>query len=203
MAITGVTALDLLDALGNTRTPGEIAEDGSFKVKTAITVRSTPDAVYGFWRGLENLPRFMAHVESVETAGDRRSHWTVNGPAGRTVEWDAETVEDRPNQLIAWRSLPGSLVKHSGRVRFVPAPGDRGTEVHLDMQYSPPGGPAAAGLARLFGEEPEQQAKDDLRRFKQVMETGEVVRSEGSPEGIFSRRLMKQRPAQPLERSSS
>jgi uncharacterized membrane protein len=122
----------------------------------------------------------MAHLESVQVLDDRRSHWKAKAPAGTTVEWDAETIEDRPNELIAWRSLPDATVPNSGTVRFKDAPGDRGTEVLVQLSYQPPGGKVGALIAKLFGEEPKQQVKGDLRRFKQVMETGEIVHSDAS-----------------------
>jgi uncharacterized membrane protein len=177
----------------------EIAgSERSRQVKAAITVRRARDDVYRFWRDFQNLPRFMAHLESVQPSGDGRSHWKATAPAGRTVEWDAELVDDRTDELIAWRSLPGAQVQHRGKVRFAEAPGERGTEIRLEIEYEPPGGPLGSKLALLTGEEPGVQVKDDLRRFKQVMETGVVVRSEGTPEGPLARRLTKQRPAQPL-----
>jgi uncharacterized membrane protein len=146
-------------------------------------LRLPPEEVYAFWRNLENLPRFMQHLESVRMTDERRSTWRARAPAGTTVEWEAETVEDRPNELIAWRSLPGSSVPNSGQVRFVPAAGNRGTEVHVELQYDPPGGKLGAVVAKLFGREPGQQVASDLRRFKQVLETGEVVHSDASIHG--------------------
>lgn len=178
-------------------------ETGETRVVAAITVNRPRDEVYGFWRRFEGLPSFMDHVESVSVDDTGRVHWVVKAPAGRTVEWDAELTEDLPGERIAWRSLEGADVDNSGSVRFADAPGGRGTEIHLDIDYSPPGGALGAGVAKLFGEEPRQQAKDDLRRFKQVMEAGEVVRSDGTPEGQTARRMLKQRPAQPQEEVSS
>jgi uncharacterized membrane protein len=168
------------------------------QAKTAITVRHPVEVVYRFWRDFTNLPRFMNHLASVEVTGDGRSHWTANAPAGRTVDWDAEVVEDAPNERIAWRSLEGAQVPNSGAVRFTPAPGGRGTEVRVELSYDPPGGALGKVVAKLFGEEPQQQVTDDLRRLKQVLETGEVVRTEGSPEGTRSLRLVRQRPARPV-----
>jgi len=161
-------------------------------VKQAITVNRPAEELYQFWRNFEQLPRFMSHLESVVVASDGRPHWVAKAPAGATVEWDAELVEDRSNQLIAWRSMQGAEVKNSGSVRFISAPGNKGTEVHVAMQYDPPGGKLGAAAAKLFGEEPNQQTKDDLRAFKQVMETGEVVLSEGTQ----SRRQPSQSPEQ-------
>lgn len=163
------------------------------QVSKSVTIKRPRHEVYDFWRNLENLPRFMQHLETVRVA-DRRSHWVAKAPAG-TVEWDAEIVEEQANELIAWRSLPESDIRHQGSVRFREAPADRGTEVDVQLQYDAPGGKAGAMIAKLFGEEPMQQIRDDLRRFKQVMETGEVVLSEGSLEGA-GQGPMKQRAAQ-------
>jgi uncharacterized membrane protein len=197
VAVLGVTAADLLCARQLSRRRNGAA-DGSLHSVQVVTVNRSPEEVYRFWRDFQNLPRFMVHLESVEATGGARSHWKAKGPAGRTVEWDAEITQDRPNELIAWRSLPGADVENSGTVRFTRAPGGRGTEVRVELRYTPPGGGVGATIAKLFGENPEQQARDDLRRFKQVIETGEVVRSEGSPDGMNVGKLMKQRPAQPL-----
>ena len=122
----------------------------------------------------------MAHLEAVQVLDERRSRWVAKAPAGSKAEWDAEIVEDVPNQRIVWRSLAGSEVPNQGSLRFVPAPGGRGTEVHVELRYRPPGGRFAATVAKLFGEEPGQQVAGDLRRFKQVMELGEVVHSDAS-----------------------
>src|SRR5262249_43303222 len=130
-----------------------------------------------------NLPRFMKHLESVQVKGERRSRWMAKAPAGTRVEWDAEITEDRPNELIAWRSLEGADVDNSGSVRFERAPCGRGAVVRVEMRYSPPAGVIGAGVAKLFGEDPEWQVKDDLRRFKQVMEAGEIITTEGQPAG--------------------
>jgi uncharacterized membrane protein len=170
------------------------------QAKTAITINRPVEEVYRFWRDLANLPSFMNHLASVEVTGNGRSHWTANAPAGRTVDWDAEIVEDKPNQRLAWRSLDGSQVSNSGWVSFTPAPGaGGGTEVRVELSYDPPGGALGKVVAKLFGEEPQQQVTDDLRRLKQVLETGEVVRSEGSPEGTRTLRLVTQPPAQPVD----
>jgi uncharacterized membrane protein len=113
-----------------------------------------------------------------------RSHWVAKAPGGRTVEWDAELTHDVPNRLLAWRSLPGATVPNEGRVRFATAPGGRGTELHVEMSYDIPGGRAGRAVARLLGEDPAQQVRDDLRRAKQVLETGEVTRSDAVPAGV-------------------
>jgi len=164
-------------------------------VSKSITVNRPREAVFEFWRALENLPRFMYHLQSVTPTSDRRSHWVAKAPAGQQVEWDAEIVDEVPNESLSWRSLAESDVKHAGVVRFRDAPGDRGTEIDVDLEYQAPAGTAGATVAKLFGEEPSQQIRDDLRRFKQVMEIGEVVLSEGSLEGA-GQGAAKQRAAQ-------
>src|SRR5688500_15471077 len=120
----------------------------------------------------------MRHLESVEILGAKRSRWRAKAPAGMTVEWEAETLQDRENEWIAWRSLPGSQIETSGPVRFERAPGARGTEVRVQLAYQPPAGALGRGIAWLFGEEPEPQVKDDLHRFKQLLETGEIPLSD-------------------------
>jgi len=195
--VLAVTALDVLCAqqLAGDGNGGAKPERGAIPVNKSIVVNASPEEVYTFWRDFENLPRFMRHLESVSVTGDGRSHWVAKAPAGRTVEWDAEITEDRPNQLIAWRSLEGADVQNSGSVRFEQAAGGRGTVVKVEIDYRPPGGAAGALVARLFGEEPDGQLQTDLRRFKQVLEVGEVVVSDGT---LLGEGYNEQRPAQPL-----
>jgi len=153
------------------------------RVDRSVTINRSPEDLYHFWRDLENLPRFMKHLEGVRRIDDTRSHWIAKAPAGRTVEWDAEIIHEKENELIGWRSLPNSNVEMGGSVRFTPAPGGRGTVVSVSLQYNPPGGLVGAAIAKLFGEEPEQQVTEELRRFKQLMEAGEVATIEGQPSG--------------------
>jgi len=182
-AVLGVTALDYLTArhLGRSQvrrlTPGVTR---STQVTKTMTIGLPVDEVYRFWRDFQNLPRFMSHLESVVVKGDRRSRWTAKGPAGKSFSWDAEITDDRPNELIAWRSMAGADVPNMGAVRFLPAPGGRGTELRVDLKYDPPAGMFGVSLAKLFGKEPGEQIEGDLRRFKQVMETGEVMNSDAS-----------------------
>jgi uncharacterized membrane protein len=189
-----VAAADAVEA-GRLRRSKEPPTQG-LDVKKAITVRKPPQEVYGFWRRFENFPSFMTHVEAVEDRGDGRSRWRVKAPTG-TVEWNAEITEEEPGEIIAWRSLPGSSISTAGAVRFKAAPGDRGTEVEVELRYEPPAGTLGATVAKLMGEEPATQLADDLRRFKQVIETGEIVRSEGSLGGHTLFDHLKQRAAQP------
>lgn len=155
-------------------------------VERSITVDKPIDEIYRFWRNFENLPRFMQHLHSVKDLGAGRSHWVARAPAGREVEWDAEIINEKQNELIAWRSLEGADVDNAGSVRFRPAPQGRGTEIRVSLQYHPPAGKLGATLAKLFGEAPEQQILDDLRRFKQVMETGDLATTQGQPRGTCS-----------------
>jgi uncharacterized membrane protein len=194
-AVAGIAVVDAVVAQRLTRARATGDPD---LIRKSITVNGAPDDVYAFWRDFGNLPRFMFHLESVEATGDDRSRWRAKAPAGKTVEWEGELVDDQPGRRIAWRSLPGSSVDTQGSVEFRAAPGDRGTEVHVELRYRPPGGPLGTLVATLFGEEPEKQLHDDLRRFKQVLETGEVVRSEGTPAGQSLVQHLRQRAAQPL-----
>lgn len=149
-------------------------DNGNLLVRRAVTINRPRAEVYAFWRNFENLPRFMQHLQAVEMHSDGRSHWVTRAPLGRTVEWDAELVEERPDELLAWRSLPGADVENEGRVAFRDALDGSGTIVEVELEYRPPLGAPAVVIARLFGEQPWQQVRDDLRRFKQIMEMGEV-----------------------------
>lgn len=194
-AVAAVTALDLYAAVRASR--GQ-RRRGEKRVHASVTVNRGVADVYRFWHDFENLPRFMDHLRSVRVIDDRRSRWTAKAPAGRTVEWEAEIVDDRPNELIEWRSVPGAKVRSVGRVSFRPTPDRHGTEVRVELDYSPPGRWFGALVASAFAENPHQQVRDDLRRFKQVIETGEITRSDGMPHGVSMRHQVMQRPAQPL-----
>ncbi|MFI6077259.1 SRPBCC family protein [Actinoplanes sp. NPDC051343] len=162
------------------------------------TIRKSVPEVYAFWHDLANLPTFMAHLDEVRATGDRTSHWIAGAPFGKNVEWDAEIVDQTPGKKLAWRSTGKPDVPNAGTVLFVPAPDGVSTEVHVVLVYDIPGGAVGKAVAKYFGEEPHQQLDDDLRRLKQVMETGEVVRSDGAPWGKRARKEFPQRPAQPL-----
>jgi uncharacterized membrane protein len=182
--VLGVTAVDVIGTLKTSRDGGGAygrkKSDRLTRTTRTIVVNRSPDEVYQFWLNFENFPRFMKHLESVKNLGGGRSHWKARGPAGQTFEWDAEVVENRPNELLTWRSLPGADVQNAGSVRFERAPGGRGTLVRVNLRYEPPAGSAGKVMAMLLGAEPGQEVQEDLRRFKQVLETGEVVRSDAS-----------------------
>lgn len=194
-SVLGVAALDVYCARELTR-----REPAGMRMTRSVVVNRPPQELYEFWRAFENFPRFMTHVKSVHTMGPGISHWVVEGPAGSTAEWDARVTADTPSELIAWQSLEGADVENSGVVRFEPRPGNRGTIVRVDVEYRPPAGSAGKLVATLFNESPEQQIYDDLHRFKQIVETGEVVLSDGSPGGVGD---VLQRPAQPAGRATS
>ncbi len=151
------------------------------RVEKSVTVNATPEQLYTFWRNFENLPRFMDHLEMVHVIDATRSHWRTKGPAGIKAEWDAEIINEVPNELIGWRSVDGSNVHNAGSVHFTPTP--RGTEVKVVLRYDPPGGTLGAAFARMFGEDPEHQVREELRRFKQLVETGEIASTEGQATG--------------------
>jgi uncharacterized membrane protein len=180
--VAGITALDLLSSVQH-----ENNEEGLFtatvSVEKFVTINRTPDECYRFWRSFENFPRFMKHLESVQVLDSKRSHWKAKAPAGTSIEWDAEIVGDNAGNFLAWRSIEGAEIDNAGIVRFERAPGNRGTIVRLQMRYHPPGGKAGALAAKLFGEEPSIQIEGDLRRFKQLMETGEITTTEGQASG--------------------
>jgi uncharacterized membrane protein len=144
------------------------------KVEEAVVIARPRDELFRFWRQLDNLPRFMDHLESVTVLDDRRSHWVAKGPLGSRVEWDAEIVHEIPDEIIAWRSLPGSEVDQAGQVQFTPAHGG-GTDVRVVLRYAAPAGKAGRTVAHLLGDDPARQIADDLRRFKQVTEGGYVA----------------------------
>jgi uncharacterized membrane protein len=144
------------------------------KVEDAVTVNRPAAEVYQFWRDLSRLPRFMDHLKEVRETGAGKSHWVARGPLGMSVEWDAEIIQDRPNEMISWRSMPGSDVDTAGSVHFRSAPTGRGTEVRVTLKYDPPAGKVGAALARLLGKAPEQQIAADLAKFKSQIEAGQV-----------------------------
>jgi uncharacterized membrane protein len=191
-AVAGLTVVDVYAAVTRSRQKTEM------ELTAAVTVTRSPQEVYDQWRRLETLPAFMAHLEEVRITGPGTTHWRASAPFGRGVEWDAEMISEVPGEQIAWRSVGSADVPNEGEVQFRRAPGGRGTEVQVTLCYWIPGGKLGQTIARYFGEDPHQQLDDDLRRFKQIVETGEVVRSEGAPGGKRARREFPQHPARPL-----
>jgi uncharacterized membrane protein len=200
VAVAGVTLLDLLAAqrhatsearflpLDERRAAGRLSHR-PVALHATVTIRRPAKELYRYWRDVENLPDIMTHLESVQATGARTSHWKARA-AGVSLEWDAEIVKDEPDQLIGWASLAGSEITHAGSVRFRPAPGGRGTEVVVELFFDPPAGPLGRAVARMLRSLTAAQLERDLREFKQVMELGEVMRSDASLE----RRLTAARP---------
>jgi uncharacterized membrane protein len=149
----------------------------SVKVERSVTIARSRDELYAFWRDFTNLPQFMEHLESVRVDSPTRSHWKAKAPAGSSVEWEAEIVNDVPDEIIAWKSVGEPDVANAGAVNFSASPGDRGTIVKVTLDYEPPAGKLGALVARLFGEDPDRQVREDLRKFKQLMETGAITTS--------------------------
>ncbi len=164
-------------ALSRKRSP----EQG-IEVEKAITILKPAGELFAFWRQFQNLPRFTKHLVSVSVRGPI-THWVARAPIGQTVEWDAQVVDEDFGHHIHWRSLPGASIPNEGAVEFEELSNGRGTVVRVALRYDPPGGEAAALLSKLFGEEPSLQVAEDLRRFRQLMEAGEVLETEGQPHG--------------------
>ncbi|MBP8001070.1 MAG: DUF2892 domain-containing protein [Chloroflexi bacterium] len=158
-------------------TPGEI------KVKATITINKPVSEVYTYWRHLENLPTFMKHLTAVTVKDDKHSHWSIKAAAGLMLEWDAEIIAEQENQLLAWRSLPGATITNMGLIYFKEAPGGRGTEVKIHISYNLPGGIVGELVTPLLNKVASKQIKDDLRYFKQLLETGEAVSVDGQSSG--------------------
>jgi len=167
---------------GDGSTPvASVGRGQGIKVEESVTINRPVLEVYRFWRNFENLPRFMDHLESVAVIDETRSHWVAKGPVGTRVEWDAVIHNEVDDELIAWRSLPGSEVKNAGSVHFTPTVNGTGTDVRVVLSYEPPAGKLGAAVARLLGEEPTKQVADDLRRLKQVMDSGDVIAASRAP----------------------
>ena len=183
MAVLGITAADLLCSTRMTAEPNapyEAMQARDVHATAAVTVQAPINQVFGYWDGFQSLPRFMSDAASVVITGDRQSRWTLSAPAGRTLEWDAEITESRLNEQISWRTAEGSSVNVEGTIHFRTAPGNRGTQVIFDAHFSPPGGELGKKIAGIFAEALGTKIGNDLRRFKQLVELGEIVHSDDS-----------------------
>ena len=169
---------------------------GGVIVEAEVTIHRPVSEVYSYWRNLENLPRFMEHLEEVTVTDRSRSHWVARGPLGVTVEWDAEIINDIPPTLLSWKSVGQSEVVSAGSVRFKPV-GEQATHVKVKLQYDPPAGKVGATVAWLLGEDPQHQITEDLRRFKQLLETGEIPAA-GARASASSRRMRRDMDASEL-----
>lgn len=156
--------------LSTNHTSSGVPDGKGLKVEKTVFIARAPSQVYGYWRNMENLPKFMPHVQSVRSDNDRLSHWKVEGPAGHSVEWDAEIINDHPGEMIAWQTLPGAEVQSAGTTRFESLDNGRATRLTVQMKYQPPAGRLGAFVADIFGESPDQQLEADLNRFKLMIE---------------------------------
>jgi len=203
-AMVGGSALALYGLTRRSKTGAAVAATGgllafagarissqpqSIHAEASFTVNVPPEEAYRFWLNLENLPRFMSHLESVRDLGNGKSEWITRGPMQMEVKWTAQVVDQRDGQWIVWRSDPDSALPNSGSVQFRRAPGNRGTEVTVAMQYMPPAGPVGKAFAMLFGKDPSRAIYEDLRHFKQLMETGEIATTVGQPHGRRSAKV--------------
>jgi uncharacterized membrane protein len=176
----------LYDALGaNTAEEGHgpadsVPAQAGVRVEESITINALPNTLYRFWHDYDNLPLFMSHIESVTDLGGGRSHWVAVGPMGLKAEWDAELHNDIPGELIAWRSLPGSQLETAGSVHFDRSNDGAGTTVRVNQKINPPGGKFGVAIAKLIGEDPSAQLRDDLLKFKHLVESGELAAIDGA-----------------------
>lgn len=174
----------LYQSLGlSTSKTGGLVPTGPVRVETAVTIYRPLSEVYEYWRQLENLPHFMRHLVEVRQTSAYQSHWVARSPLGGVLEWDAEIVEERQNERLVWKSLPGSDIQNGGFVDFTSAPLGMGTEVRVRLQYQAPAGKLGDLVARLMGESPSRTVREDLRRVKQLLETGEISTTAGQPKG--------------------
>lgn len=154
-----------------------------YKIEKILMIYRSPEELYRFWSNFENLPQIMKHLKSVTPVGENRWRWVAQGPLGSTVEWDAEVYGQREGEMIAWRSLPGAQVDTAGSVHFEPGPTGRGTRMRVSLKYNPPAGKVGAVISSILGADVDTQVEQDLQRFKQVMEAGEALTTEGQPSG--------------------
>jgi uncharacterized membrane protein len=176
-AIAGRWPSMMTPAVASDDTREALAGPRGINVRESIRVEKPIEEVYRFWRRFENLASFMTHLESVTDLGNGRSHWVAKGPARMRVEWDAEIINEVEPQVIGWRSLPGADVVTAGSVNFRQARAGRETQIDVNLQYAPPAGKVGSYAAMLFGREPSQMIREDLRRLKQILEAGEVAQA--------------------------
>jgi uncharacterized membrane protein len=172
---------------GTTRRDVSVAHNQGIHITRRIVINRPPEELYRFWRNLENLPKVMSHLESVQVVDNNRSHWVARGPAGSNIEWDARIINEKDGEMIAWRSVDGADIGNAGSVHFRPSPDGRGTELTVVFEYDPPAGTLGAAVAKLMGEEPEQQVAEDLEKFKQMIESGQVPVAQSQTSGHKSR----------------
>jgi uncharacterized membrane protein len=169
------------------RATGLEADDDAELVGRTVSINRSRQELYDFWRDFRNLPLFMENIESVTILDGLRSHWVVRGPADSDLEWDSVITEDVPGEVIAWSSVEGASVENSGRVEFRDSTNGRGTIVSVTIAYDPPAGALGKAFAKIFRREPKIQARQELRRFKQLMETGELPTAAISQDALLEK----------------
>jgi uncharacterized membrane protein len=181
----GYSAMNYSTAHSRDPASPDVYFNKAIHLESAVTIARPAHELYAYWRQFSNLPSFMEGLESVTPLDEtgKRTHWIAKAPAGTVVQWEAEIVAEETDRLIAWRSLGNADVDNAGSVRFLDAPGNRGTEVRVVIDYVPPGGILGKVVAKLFGRDPQSQVHEDLRRFKQLMEAGELPTVLGQPQG--------------------
>lgn len=180
-AVLGVTVLDVYSS--RRLSESDEIETPAVDIVESLSINASPEEIYSYWKNFENLPSFMRHLESVTVIDENTSHWIAKAPLGTSVEWEARLVVDEPNRRLGWETSEDSSIQHEGLVSFEENANGRGTVVRVEMSYEPPAGHVGATLARLLGEEPRVQIHEDLRRLKQLIETGEVPTTLGQPSG--------------------
>ena len=158
-----------IDRAGGDGTVGNLG----VKIDRSVVAAAPPERLYHFWRNFDNLPRIMSHLDRVEVLSETRSRWHAEVPGGIPISWEAEIINDQPRQLIAWRTVPGSIVSHAGSVRFTPA--GSGTRIDVSLQYDPPGGTLAHTIASFIGADAGRLLEHDLQEFKQALESGRLA----------------------------
>ncbi len=176
-------ALDISTFEESPHTVARLPHNMGIKVQRAMTIQRSPEELYRFWHNVENAPLYMQYIQRIQVTGDRTSHWIATTPTGTPLEWDSEITQDVPNKLIAWQAIGKALTGTGGQITFTPAPANKGTVVTVEMDFSQPGGALGASFAPLLGHLPEQLVRENLRRFKELMETGEIATIHGQPVG--------------------
>jgi uncharacterized membrane protein len=180
-SVLGVAALDVYAS--RRLSESNAIESPVIEIVESLSINASPEEIYSYWKNFENLPSFMRHLESVTVVDENMSHWIAKAPLGTSVEWDAHLVVDEPNRRLGWETSDDSSIQHEGLVSFEETANGKGTIVRVEMSYEPPAGHVGATLARLLGEEPRVQIHEDLRRLKQLIETGEIPTTLGQPSG--------------------
>lgn len=174
---------DITTVENSPSTKAQLTGQRGIRVQRRITINRSPQDLYNFWRDVTNAPRYMPFIETVTKTGERTSHWTAASPTGQTIEWNAEIVQEQAGHSISWHAHGSPITANAGKVSFEPATGERGTVVTLELDYLQFSGSLVGSLGRIIAHIPEREALETLRRFKELMEAGEVASIQGQPTG--------------------